>query len=143
MHDPLGVRGLQGARHCLDDRRRVVEWQAAATMDPCAEVLAFEVLEHHVRCAVVGEVEVDDLDDVLVPTRAGDLRLATESIEHLLVRRDLGLEELQRELARHAQVLRLEDGAHTPLAEHARQPVGAGDDRSDALVRDLHAPKSP
>ena len=126
MHDAGGVRDVERLGDLGDDAHGRDDADAPA-LQPIGEVLALEHLHHQVGRAGLGDLVVEDLDDVRMGQRRGDLRLAPEARQ----RRDRRLrvdglaEDLHGKAARQAHVLRLVHHAHTALGDDALESVGA------------------
>src|SRR5688572_14762957 len=82
--------------------------------------------------AVVLFAEMDHLDHVRVIGLARDPRLAQETLAR---EPRLGLDDLDRDGPRRAHVARGIDHAHPAATDDALEPVSAGDQRAEALLR--------
>ena len=85
VHDPLLVRGLEGAGDLARDLERFVDGKRSAS-DPLGERLALDELENQ-RLAAVLLLEPVDRRDVRVVERSQGLRLALEAGQPLRVAR--------------------------------------------------------
>src|SRR5262249_2669270 len=115
---------------------RLLERENAAQAQPRLEVLPLQIFEHHVRHAVLGDVEVEDLHDVLVTKRTCDLGLALETLVDLTISQDIRVKELDGVPPGNAQVRSLIDGAEPPLAEQTVEAIRPAEDGAD--TRRLH-----
>jgi hypothetical protein len=120
--DVARMRRLERRRHLLRDLERLDQLHPPA-IHARAERLTVEELEHDVGQPVVGDVVVDQLDDVGVLERGDDLRLATEAGQRLGVVGELVAQELDREALGHTHVPRFVDGGHAALRHEALDPV--------------------
>src|SRR5262249_28665925 len=93
---------------------------------------AVEELHHEVRRPAFERVEVDHLDDVRMLERGRHLRLALEARRGVGVRGDLRAEDLDGVAAGEAAVRGPRSPAHAAATDAANDPVGAGDDLTDA-----------
>ncbi len=125
------MRGVERARELLDEEDRVADPEAAALQN-LLEVRAADVAHGDVQ-QTVGLARVVDRDDVRMVDRRRDVRLAHESLAELLVPRQLGREELQRDLAAEPYLLGDIDDAHAAPPEDRLDPE-AGDLGPDPCV---------
>ena len=95
---------LRGERHELRQRQ--------AVLGDDAEIVAVDVLHHHVRAAVVEHVELGHGGDVLVHDAAGDARLAGEALVHARIVAMIGVEDLEGDVPSERLVLGEKDLAH-------------------------------
>jgi hypothetical protein len=126
VNDAAEVGVLEGARDAERDDERDVRRQALRLADQLADVLAVDVLEDHVRLAVLHD-EVVDADDVLVLERRERARLAVEALGHVAVVRDLREHHLDGDGAPERRLGAVEDLGHAALAEGALDARGAED----------------
>ena len=96
----------------------------AGALEPRADMLAVEILEHDVGRAVVADVVVVDLDDVRMIEPGDDLGLATEALGRLDVLLEPDAQELDGEALGNAQVPRLVYRTHRALGDQALEPIG-------------------
>jgi len=127
VNDACVVRGVQRRCDLRRDPDRAPHRQAAEPIDLVGEQRAFEELERDVRDMAVHEAHVRRLDDVRMPERAGRARLVHEPLDHVRIRRELGMEDLDRDLALDQRVLGQEHRAHPAFAQRADDPVAALD----------------
>src|SRR5205823_4217488 len=85
-------------------------------LDALREVLAGEVLHHHVEAPAIVLADIEDLDDVLALHARGGARLLAEALRDLLASRVLRLDELDGDAFTDFDVRPLEDGTHAALA---------------------------
>ncbi len=122
MHDALLVRGVKGVGDLRPELHHLVERQRAL-LQAVGERFPLEQLHHQeVRVALVPDVE--QRADVGMVERGDRLRLALETLAALVVLREAGGEDLDRDAAVEAGVL---------PPPHLAHPAGA--DRGGELVR--------
>lgn len=117
-----GESGLEEEVDGLGDR----QW--AALLEDGGEIGALEVLQDHVRSAVIEGADVEDAGDVLAFERGGGSGLAQESgtgVGELGGRRE---EEFDRDAALQDEVPGREDDSHAARAEDAFDAVFPGQD---------------
>jgi hypothetical protein len=134
-HAPL-VRRLQRARHLLRQRDRLVDRQLMLTVEALPERLPFHV-RHHVEEEGVRLSRVEEREDMRVLQVGGRLDLGEESLgpHH---GGELGLQDLERDLALVLEVVGEVDGRHAALAELALDTVAAFEGRVQAGDRVAH-----
>jgi hypothetical protein len=88
---------------------------------------ALDVLHHEVEQPALELAEVDDAHHVVVRQPADRGRLAVEADHHLVVERQLRVQDLDGEAAPHPRVARPVDPAHAALAEHGLDHVATGE----------------
>ena len=117
----------QGPGHLRDDGHHLREIEHPLPLQARGQVFPFEQLHGDVGRALPHPM-IEDLHHV----GAADLRrapgLALEALAHLGGGRGVGVDELERTGDVQADVLRLPDGPHAPLAERALQAKAVGDD---------------
>jgi hypothetical protein len=106
--------------------------QRAAALEGLREILPLEVLHDHEGHARRQRPHVEHAGHVLAVDANRGARLAQEALHDLGVARDLGQEELERDALVELLVDRRHHHAHAALAEHAVDPVLAGDEVSNA-----------
>ena len=82
-------------------------------------------LHDEVVAVVVGDVEVEDLEDVVVADDVDGARFVEEAVDDLLVGGVLRVQELDGDARPDHRVLGHVHGAHPALAEEPRNPVAA------------------
>ena len=97
MNDPLLVRRFERLGDLPRDRQRLVERNRAAR-DPLRQVLALDEL-HDERGDALGFFESIDRRDVRMIQRGEDFGFALEPREPIVIRRDRGRENLDRDLS--------------------------------------------
>jgi hypothetical protein len=135
VDDAVGVGGGQRRGDGADDADRRREGQRGSAAEPRFEILTVEVLHHEVGAAVRGGVEVEELHDVRVPQLRHDFGLAAEAGERLVVRQQIGQQDLHREAAGEPDVRGLVDLTHAAEPDPAQQAVAVSEDRAGGLAR--------
>ncbi len=142
VDDARLVRAAEGARDVRDHAHGVHVRQPAQLEEPVRERLAVEQLhrdEGDGRRLV--DAVIDDLHDVGAAQRGRGLRLPLEALEHLRLRADLRIDELDGDRRVERQVLRFPHRSHPALTELLGQAVTAGDDLACARRIHLDAPR--
>ena len=111
---------------CLPTLSTRPDGQAGRHPDHALEVLAGHVF-HGDEMGPFGLAEVEHPADVLVPDLPGEPELVPEPLDRLLVRGDLGFDELEGDLFFDLGVEDLVDPAHPALAEFLDDLVAAGE----------------
>ena len=137
MDDPRGVRSGEAARRLDEDLDDFTD-AARSRREPRAEVRAAHELLREVDPVAVG-ADVVNRDDVRVRDAGDRLRLALEAREHLRLR-EVGADELERDLAVELWVIRGPHDAHAASSERLEQRESADRDAGLELVR---SPASP
>src|SRR6185369_12179353 len=96
---------------------------AAARLQDLPEILADEVLHRDEDVALGRLPEVGDVDDVLVADARGALGLLHEAAHEIGPAREIGEEDLERDLLLDDHVLGEVDEAHPPLAQLLQDAV--------------------
>jgi len=122
VDDPVLMGFLQGLRDLPRDEQGLVEGYRAA-LQPVGQILAFHQLEDEERLPV-RLVQPVDGGDVGVVQGAGRLGLVLETPEPLGVLREVGMDDLERHLAREALVAALRAGADR-VATNCQALLGA------------------
>ena len=135
---PSAVRARDSARDLARDVERAAELEGPLR-DHLAQRVPFDELENEEERAVLELAEVGGGGDVRMVDVRGGHRLALEAGDHLRQAAHLGVKDLHREALAHVGVLRLVDGAHSPFAEQAIDPVATRQDRSDERLRAARA----
>jgi len=92
------------------------------------EVFALEAFHHQVAPSVFGRAEVHDADAVgMVETRSRG-RLSIEARHHLVVGRQLTVQQLERDVLFQPEVVRFEDRSHRAVTENRveSEPIREG-----------------
>ena len=131
------MRRLQGLADLEEDGAGGVEGHRDVRHDQILKGLALQELHDEVVPVVLGDVEVEDLEDVVVADDVDRSGFVEEAIDDLLVRGVLRMEELDRHARADDRMLGHVHRAHPALAEHLRHPVAA-DIAPDQLVVGLH-----
>ena len=137
VHDPLGVRRAQRARHLVDDRDRAQEIEAAIARQHRVQRFAVQVLHHEEDGAVVRLAEVGDVDDVRVIDQARRARLAQEALDRFVAAAVTLVEDLHGNFLTDVDVLAAIDDTHAAAADDLVQLVLA-DRRAGPGVRRNH-----
>jgi hypothetical protein len=125
MHDVARVRELERGGDLARDRERLGHGKHLLAPEPVAQRLALEK-RHHVEQPPIDLARVVQRHDVRVRELRRDLDLAQEprGADGL---RELGLDELDRDLAAMAQVVGQIDDGHPTAADLALDPVAGAD----------------
>ena len=117
MDDAARVRRRQPVGELQRDVRGARDRQRALVLELVAERQALEQL-HDDEAVTVGRLpEVLHVDDVLVADLRDRARLVEEARDHLLVRRQLGMDDLERDALADDRMLREEHVAHRAGAD--------------------------
>ncbi len=134
VDDTLGVRGAQRSCHLLDDAHGAHRLDAKLArlqlVEQLAEALALDQLEHEEERAIGQLAEVARRDDVGVRDVTGRDRFTLEPRHDLGCARHRRVQDLERHLLAHVDVLGAVDGAHAAFAQHLDDAVAIGDDGS-------------
>ena len=125
VDDPVLVRRLQRAAALQHDGRHPAQRHRQPGLHDRLQRSAMEEIHHEVMAASVGDVEVEDLDDVVVADDVHRARLVEEALDDALVRGVTRVKHLDRDLRPDRRVLAHVDGAHPPLAEELHHLVRA------------------
>ena len=126
MHDALLVREAQGRRQLRADGDGLRQRQLRIALEPLRERHAVDELHRDVGQAVLF-TDVVDGDDIGMRERPGALGLANEPDPVVLVARQFGLQNLDRDGAIDFRVVRLVHRGHRPRPE----------DPGDSIATDL------
>ena len=120
MDDAAVVRLLEGAADLTQDQIHSLRKQRAVLQD-LSERLAAQKLHGDEQIPVVGLPEVEELDGVGVLELSDRAALALEPLRVLIARRDIGEQDLDRDLAADSaqDLLGQIDPAHTALGDQA------------------------
>ena len=129
VDEPLLVRGVERARDLLEDPDGIDGLEAAARAEQRVQVGARHVAHRDVEVAVLLLGLVHGHDVGMVDPR-GEARLALEALAKLGVLRELGGDELDRDLTAERELRRAEHDAHAAASDALLEPVVA-DCRSD------------
>ena len=129
MDDPGGVRGAQGGRHLNGDVERLTEREPRRG-EPLPEGLPLDVLHRDVVLALAGLIERVDRADVRVIERRRGSGLLLEALDAGGIAREVGGQELQRDLAPEAQL-----GREPHLAHASRTDEGDDFVRAEPCAR--------
>src|SRR5947209_2024 len=138
MNDALAVRGIQRIGDLHGQWKQSLQIERA----PSNTVLqrhAFQVLHRNEREATIF-TDVVDRADIRMVERRCRLRLSLKSRQRLRISTNFVRQELQRNEAVQARVLRLIDDAHAAAAQHLHDPIMRYSP-SDHLVGNVHLPK--
>ena len=131
MDEPARVRGAERHRRLPRDVDRACRRERAVDVELALHRATIEILEHHVVVVVWCDPEIEHLDRVRGVDAQRRASLAREPLERGLVLRQVRLEQLDRDLAVHREVMRAKHGAHPAFAEHAVEPVPPIEDDPD------------
>ena len=128
MHHARVVRRLQPVTrlHQVPDRGAEID----RLRHPILQALPGEQLHADVPVALV-HADVIEADDVRVDELPRKLQLLLEP-RHQHVRRLLHVKDLQSDLFLELQIVRAEDGRHSPLADLSFEPVARSDGTADS-----------
>src|SRR5690606_4540248 len=110
---------LECNAHCCSDLYWSLGFEVSIKGDPVHE------FHHQVRTAVLGHVEIKDLDDVRMMQLRDDLSLTHETSVGLFVFTKMSRQDLDRHLALQAQMFGHIDRAHCPLTQSTKDLVAA------------------
>ena len=122
VHDAPGVRRLEGVGDLDAHGEQVLQVERRTPRHHLCERLAFEQL-HDDEVLPLVLLDREDRADAGMVQRRGGARLALEALERRSVLGELGGQELQRDAAAEARVLRLVDDAHPAASEAAHDGV--------------------
>ena len=141
VHDAVAVREVEARGDLGRDPGRVHRREAALCPEDVAERLALDVLHDDEVRAVLLAVVVD-ADDVGVVEPRRVLRLAAEPLDEAGVARELGEEDLDRDLAVELPVARQEDVGHAAPRDRPLDLVAVREDVSDLGHREITVPRA-
>ena len=133
VHDAPGMRRLEGVGDLDAHGEQVLQVERRTPRHHLRERLAFEELHDDEVLPLVLLDRVNRADSRMVQ-RGGGTRLALETLERRRVLGQLGGQELQRDAAAEARVLRLVHDAHSTASEPADDRV-MGDALPDQGIR--------
>ncbi len=116
----------QRPRHLERHDQRVAHRQPPRPLNQLLEVLALDVLEDDVLTALV-LATVDHRDDVRMAELGNRACLAAEALDVLLVRRELLVEDLDRDDSVEQPVMRVPDGRHSAASDERQELVAIRD----------------
>jgi len=137
VDDARLVGGVEPGRELVEDLQGLAQGQAALLVHVGAQVAALEELHDQVQPPVGERAEVEDLHDVGVVYAVDRPGLGEEPGGHVRVRRELVVEDLDRDLAADLRVLAEEDLAHGPGPHHVTDVV-VPDRLADERVLVIH-----
>ena len=121
VHHALGMRRIQRVRRLDGQIQQFVELERC-TVDPFLESLAFQVLHHQERPALVA-VDIVERADVRMVQRGDGARLALKALHCRPVRGHGLRQKLHRHRAPQARILGLINDAHAAATQHREDPV--------------------
>ena len=130
---PLGCAAERALGDLSHDPQRGVEIEAADALEAVREALPVQQLHHDVGATALVALAVDDLDDARVLDPRSGPRLGEEPSDHVLVRRELGQQDLDRGLPVDVTVLSQEHLTHAARAQPPSNPI-----RPDQITRFEH-----
>ena len=131
---PFAVRGVERRRDLRADVHRAHDVDRGLARQHRRERQPLEVLHDVVVIAVGRHAEIVDLDDVLVADLVDGLRLLEEARHDIAVRREVLMDDLERDLLADRRVLGEVDRAHA-----ARPDLGQDAVVPDGLARGDHS----
>ena len=134
VHDPLVVRLGEGVADLGEEGGGARPGQGAAAPQEGRQVLASQVLHHHVQRAF-GFAEVEHLDGVRVGEERHGLGLPLEAPDDVAVGDQGGVQHLEGGDLAHDHVLDLVDHAHAASADPVEDAVAGADDAAEHGVR--------
>ena len=137
MHDPERVRlgdRLARLQHVADGAGHR---ERAAPRHGFGQILALEILHHHVRRARRERADIGDARDVLALDLHRGPCLANKPVHDLRMTEHLRQQELERDTSLQLHVRRRDDHAHAADAEHALDAILAVEDFTFADRRDV------
>ena len=132
--DALGVGGLERVAQLLADGQRPPDRQPPVAAELGGQGPPAQQLHHQVEDAVLGLTEVDDLDHARLVEPAGEPGLAQEALGGLAIVGQLGVHDLDRDLAIDRQLDRAVDRAHAALAQRLADLEAPVEDAADQRV---------
>ena len=136
MDQPLGVAGVEGHCHPLQDRKRVGRLESPPLIEQRLEIAALDVTHGEVEepLCLPGFVDRDHLG---LLERGREPRLTQEALTEALVFGELGRDELERHTPLEPGILGKVDDAHAASPEPGLEPV-AGKLGADARIHFKH-----
>ena len=141
VDDAALVGELEGGGDFLREPQRVVDGKLLLAMEPGPEGLALDE-GHHIVEEAVGVAGVDQPQDVGMLEAGGGLDLGEEAVA-ADDGTELGVEDLDGDLAVVLQVLGEVDGGHAALAELTVETVTVGQGGGESAECVLHFPPLP
>ncbi len=136
VDDLVTMRVLQGARHRRRDRHRIGNRQMPLAVEPLAERFALHV-RHHVVDESVDLPGVVQRQDVGVLQVCGDADLVQEPFG-AQGGRELGTQDLERDLSPVSQVLGEKHRRHAAVAQLPLDPVARSEGGAQTVERQAH-----
>src|SRR5207249_9956706 len=132
VDDVVLMRRVQGAAALQDDRRDQPQRQRLSPGKVRLQRAALEELHHEVVPPVVGDVEVEDLDDVVVTDQVDRARLVEKPVDDGAIGRKARVQHLDGDLGTDGGVLGDVHASHPAFADTPDDAVraqGAPDQR--------------
>ena len=126
VDEPAAVGEGERPRHLEGHEDRVAHREPAGALEQLLQVLALDVLEDDVLTALV-LATVDDRDDVRMAELGNRACLAAEALDVLLVRRELLVEDLDRDDSVEQPVMRVPHGRHSAASDERQELVATRD----------------
>src|SRR3569623_123300 len=134
VNDALRVRDLECVAELLPDREHATQRQRPHRFELVRQRVAAQQLHDEVEDAVVGLADVVDVDDIGLVEPAREPRLAQEAFHRDAVARELGMNDLDRDLAVDRNLVRAIDGDHAAVAELRAERVALIEDAPDEHI---------
>jgi hypothetical protein len=124
MHDALRVRCTEGGQNFHHEARQRSGCQTTTLGEEIGEHLPIQELHDDVRPAVGQPVQIQDVDDALVPDQVDRPGLGKEPLDQLGAVGAVVREDLDSDAAADRRVDPFVDAAHPTHTDHLRDPVG-------------------
>ena len=131
MNQARAMRGAERMQRLLRDVQHARGRERTVDIELPLDGASVEVLEDHVVVVVRRDAEIEDLDGVLRLDLHGRARLAREPLERRVILSQPRLEQLDRDLAVHREMVGSKHRAHATFAEQGVEPVTSVQDDSD------------
>ncbi len=128
------MRRVQSDRNLTQQAHEPPRLQDAQPFDGRPELLAVEKLHCERERAVTGGLEIHDLHDVTVRELLGDLELTLEAFDGNVVPRDLGVKNLDRDVALPGEIERLVHAPHSAVGNDASYLITLAKQRADPRI---------
>ena len=124
MHDALGVRRSQTGTDATEQIQSPGNLQPARRLiQHRAQARAFHILHGDKEAAILGLVQIGDLDHVGMAQLVGGARLLAKALDELRVLAQIGGEKLERHLTAQQNMFGQINHAHSALAQLARNAI--------------------
>ena len=136
VHDPVPVRVIQGIGDLGGDTDRFIYGEHADLVEPIAQGLPFYI-GHHVEQGPVGLARIEEGKDVGMIQVGGKADLAKET-GGAQGFRDIGAQDLHRDLTIMPYIVRQVDGGHAAGTEFTLDPIAVSQRRLEAFEATGH-----